>query len=147
MDVIEDRVAPEDAGLQQYAINRHIISAQSGRLAPRSRLAFRARDRIRLLHSALMTASVAPRRNTRFFGDTLAYSSAARMSDTRAQIRILLDRAAELRAQAQEIQRKLTAVFAQLTKLTARHANESPRPSREWRAGSDGPRNPDSQNE
>jgi len=69
------------------------------------------------------------------------------MSDTRAQIRLLLDRAAELRAQAQEIQRKLTAVFAQLTKLTARHANEAHRTPREWRAGSDEPRNPDSQNE
>jgi len=69
------------------------------------------------------------------------------MSDTRAQIRLLLQRAAELRADAQEIQRKLMDIFAQLAKLKARHANEGNRTSREWRTGPDKPRNPDSHNE
>jgi hypothetical protein len=69
------------------------------------------------------------------------------MSDTPAQIRLLLQRAAELRAEAQEIQRKLMDIFAQLAKLKARHANEGNTPSRVWRTGPDKPRNPDSHNE
>jgi hypothetical protein len=69
------------------------------------------------------------------------------MSDTRAQIRFLLERAAELRAESQEIQRKLMDIFAQLAKLKARHANEGNRAASEWRTGPDKPRNPDSHNE
>jgi uncharacterized coiled-coil DUF342 family protein len=69
------------------------------------------------------------------------------MSDTRAQIRFLLERAAELRAEAQEIQRKLMDIFAQLAKLKARHANEGNQTSREWRTGPGKPRKPDSHNE
>jgi len=69
------------------------------------------------------------------------------MSDTRAQIRFLLERAAELRAESQEIQRKLMYIFAQLAKLKARQATEGTRTSREWRTGPDKPRNPDSHNE
>ena len=69
------------------------------------------------------------------------------MSDTRAQIRFLLERAAELRAESQEIQRKLMDIFAQLAKLKARQANEGDRTSREWRTGPDKLRNPDSHNE
>ena len=69
------------------------------------------------------------------------------MSETRAQIRFLLERAAELRAESQEIQRKLMDIFAQLAKLKARHANEGNQTSREWRIGPDKPRNPDSHNE
>jgi len=68
------------------------------------------------------------------------------MSDTRAQIRFLLDRAAELRAESQEIQRKLMDIFAQLAKLKSRHANEGNQTSREWRTGPDKPGNPDSHN-
>jgi hypothetical protein len=69
------------------------------------------------------------------------------MSDIRAQIRLLLKRAAELRAESQEIQSKLMDIFAQLAKLKARHANEGNRTSREWRTGPDKPRNSDSHNE
>ena len=67
------------------------------------------------------------------------------MSDTRAQIRFLLERATELRADSQEIHRKLMDIFAQLAKLKARH--EGNRTPGEWRTGPDKPRNPDSHNE
>jgi hypothetical protein len=70
------------------------------------------------------------------------------MSDTRAQIRLLLARAAELRTQSQEIQRKLTEIFAEVAKLTARRINENhPTSGGRWRTGPDKPRNPNSQNE
>jgi hypothetical protein len=69
------------------------------------------------------------------------------MSDIHAQIRFLLQRAGELRAESQEIQRKLMDIFAQLAKLKARQANEGKLPPREWRTGPDKPRNPNSQNE
>ena len=69
------------------------------------------------------------------------------MSEVPAQIRILLERAAQLRGQSQEIQRKLTEIFAEIAKLSARRANESHRSSGQWRAGPDRPRNPDSHDE
>jgi hypothetical protein len=46
------------------------------------------------------------------------------MSDVPAQLRILLRRAAELRAQSDDIQRKLVAIFAEIDTLTTRRANE-----------------------
>jgi hypothetical protein len=69
------------------------------------------------------------------------------MSEVPAQIRILLERAAQLRGQSQEIQRKLTEIFAEIAKLSARRAYESHRTAGQWRAGPDKPRHPDSQDE
>ena len=69
------------------------------------------------------------------------------MSDTRAQIRFLLERAAELRAESQEIHRKLMDIFAQLAKLKARQPTRATEHPGEWRTGPDKPRNPDSHNE
>jgi hypothetical protein len=69
------------------------------------------------------------------------------MSDTPGQIRLLLARAAELRTQSQEIQRKLTEIFAQIAKLTGRRVTESHPTSDRWRTGPDKPRNPHSEKE
>jgi hypothetical protein len=62
------------------------------------------------------------------------------MLDTRAQVSLLLERAAELRAQSQEIQRKLRQIFAEIAKLTGRPAvrkrHDAPGVSPQvWRGG------------
>jgi hypothetical protein len=42
------------------------------------------------------------------------------MSEARAQLRVLLQRAAQLRAQSDEIQRKIREVLAQIARLSVR---------------------------
>lgn len=49
------------------------------------------------------------------------------MLDTRVQLRVLLQRAAELRVQSDEIQRKLREILAEIAKLGMRGKGLGPR--------------------
>ena len=79
--------------------------------------------------------------------------SLGRMSDTRAQIReirALIQRAGELRAQAHDTGQQLAAVLKQIATLTARYTRETlgeqqvppTHSAGVWRAGNDGSRTP-----
>jgi hypothetical protein len=61
------------------------------------------------------------------------------MPDTRTQVRLLLRRAAELRMQGQEIQRKLLKVFAEFARLKSRQdgsaPDNEPASAQVWREG------------
>ena len=64
------------------------------------------------------------------------------MSDTRMQVWHLLRRAAELRAQGQELQRKIMVILAEIGRLTARYESRPPQgplgdTPQLWRNGSD----------
>jgi hypothetical protein len=72
------------------------------------------------------------------------------MSETRTQVWQLLQRAAQLRAQGQEIQRKLMEILAEIGRLTARYESKEPKDPfgdkpQLWRKGPDDPRTPNTQ--
>jgi len=72
------------------------------------------------------------------------------MSETRTQVWHLLRRAAELRAQGQELQRKLIHILAEIGRLTARYETQKPRDPlgdkpQLWRKGPNDPRTPNTQ--
>jgi hypothetical protein len=72
------------------------------------------------------------------------------MSETRTQVWHLLRRAAELRAQGQELQRKLIQILAEIDRLTARNELRQRKDPFDntpqlWRKGPHDPQTPNSQ--